>query len=207
MLKMEKGCTWGSQGIWETSVPFAQNRCEPKNPAKRNKVYYYYFNELCFYLLCMYLQGFFCLRWRRQWHPTPVLLPGKSHGGRSLVGCSPWSPWVGHDWATSLSLFHFHALEKEMATHSSVLAWRFPGTGEPGRLTSMGSHRVGHDWSDLVAAAVLPQKSRIVLGGWCHLVGNMGNCLKEDYRIPCKKCNGTPLQYSCLENPMDRGAW
>ena len=41
--------------------------------------------------------------------------------------------------------FHFHALEKEMATHSSVLAWRIPGTGEPGRLLSMGSHRVEHD--------------------------------------------------------------
>ena len=41
--------------------------------------------------------------------------------------------------------FHFHALEKEMATHSSVLAWRIPGTGEPGGLLSMGSNRVGHD--------------------------------------------------------------
>ena len=41
--------------------------------------------------------------------------------------------------------FHFHAMEKEMATHSSVLAWRIPGTGEPGGLPSMGSHRVGHD--------------------------------------------------------------
>ena len=41
--------------------------------------------------------------------------------------------------------FHFHALEKEMATHSSVLAWRILGTGEPGGLPSMGSHRVGHD--------------------------------------------------------------
>ena len=49
--------------------------------------------------------------------------------------------------------FHFHALEKEMATHSSVLAWRIPGTGEPGWLPSMGSHRVRHDWSDLAAAA------------------------------------------------------
>ena len=49
--------------------------------------------------------------------------------------------------------FHFHALEKEMATHSSVLAWRIPGTGEPGGLPSMGSHRVEHDWSDLAAAA------------------------------------------------------
>ena len=49
--------------------------------------------------------------------------------------------------------FHFHALEMEMATHSSVLAWRIPGTAEPGGLPSMGSHRVGHDWSDLAAAA------------------------------------------------------
>ena len=49
--------------------------------------------------------------------------------------------------------FHFHALEKEMATHASVLAWRIPGTGEPGGLLSMGLHRVGHDWRDLAAAA------------------------------------------------------
>ena len=49
--------------------------------------------------------------------------------------------------------FHFYALEKEMATHSSVLAWRIPGTGESGGLPSMGLHRVGHDWSDLAAAA------------------------------------------------------
>ena len=48
--------------------------------------------------------------------------------------------------------FHFPALEKAMATHSSVLAWRVPGTGQPGGLLSMGSHRVRHDWSDLAAA-------------------------------------------------------
>ena len=61
--------------------------------------------------------------------------------------------------------FHFHALEKEMATRSSVLAWRIPGTGEPGGLLSMGSHRVGHDWSDLAAAAAKgwwPWEARIV---------------------------------------------
>ena len=76
------------------------------------------------------------LPWRRQWHPTPVLLPGKSHGRRSLVA-------VVHGVAKSQTrlsdfpfTFRFHALEKEMATHSSVLAWRIP---------SMGSHRVGHD--------------------------------------------------------------
>jgi len=54
--------------------------------------------------------------------------------------------------------FHFHALEKEMATHSSVLAWRIPGTGEPGGLASMGSHRVGHDSSNLAAAVASPLK-------------------------------------------------
>ena len=52
-----------------------------------------------------------------------------------------------------LFTFHFHALEKEMATHSSVLAWRIPETGEPGGLPSLGSHRVGHNWSSLAAAA------------------------------------------------------
>ena len=51
--------------------------------------------------------------------------------------------------------FHFHALEKETATHSSVLAWRIPGTAESGGLPSVGSHRVGHDWSDLAAAAAV----------------------------------------------------
>ena len=54
--------------------------------------------------------------------------------------------------------FHFHALEKDMATHSSVLAWRIPGMGEPGGLLAMGSHRVGHDWSDLAAVAAQSQK-------------------------------------------------
>ena len=56
--------------------------------------------------------------------------------------------------------FHFHALEKEMATHPSVLAWRIPGMGEPGGLPSMGSHRVGHDWSDLEAAAAVSNALR-----------------------------------------------
>ena len=68
--------------------------------------------------------------------------------------------------------FHFHALEKEMATHSSVLARRIPGTGEPGGLPSMGSHRVGHDWIDLAAASArMSQKGTVLLqlltSGWC----------------------------------------
>ena len=81
---------------------------------------------------------------RRQWHPTPVLLPGKSRGRGSLAGCHLW----GHTESDMTERLHFHfslTLEKEMATHSSVLAWRIPGTGEPGGLPSMGSRRVGHD--------------------------------------------------------------
>ena len=57
---------------------------------------------------------------------------------------------VGHNWS---DLACVHALEKEMATHSSILAWRIPGTEEPGGLLSMGLHRVGYDWSNLEAVA------------------------------------------------------
>ena len=73
------------------------------------------------------------LAWKIPWAEEP--------GRLQSVG----SLRVGHDCATSLSLCTFHALEKEMATHSSVLAWRIPGMGEPGVLPSVGSHRVGHD--------------------------------------------------------------
>ena len=83
--------------------------------------------------------------WRRQWHPTPALLPGKSHGWRSLVGCNHGVRKSRTQLSDFTFTFHFHALEKAMATHSSVLAWRIPGTGEPGGLLSMGSHRVGHN--------------------------------------------------------------
>ena len=61
------------------------------------------------------------------------------------VGCSPWGREKS-DMTERLHFhFHFPALEKEMANHSSVLAWRISGTGKPGGLPSMGSHRVGHD--------------------------------------------------------------
>ena len=75
----------------------------------------------------------------RQWHPTPVLCPENPMDGGAW-----WAAVHGVTKSqTRLSdftfTFHFHALEKEMATHSSVLAWRIPGTGEPGGLPSMGS--------------------------------------------------------------------
>ena len=62
--------------------------------------------------------------------------------------------------------FHFHALEKEMATHSSVLAWRIPGTGEHRGLPSMGLHKVGYDWSDLAAAALWFALPTISISYW-----------------------------------------
>ena len=84
--------------------------------------------------------------WRRQRQPTPVLEPGKSQG------------WRLSDFTFT---FPFHGLEKEMAAHSSVLAWRIPGTGEPGGLPYMGSHRVGHDWSDLAVTDTVREVTRV----------------------------------------------
>ena len=87
--------------------------------------------------------------WRRKWHPTPVFplqysfLENSMHGGA-------WQATV-HGVASQTGLsdftfpFYFQALEKEMATYSSVPAWRIPGTGEPGGLPTMGSHTVRHD--------------------------------------------------------------
>ena len=60
-----------------------------------------------------------------KWQPTPVFLPGESHRLRSLIGCSPW----GHEESDMSERLHFHVLEKAMATHFSVLAWRIPGMG------------------------------------------------------------------------------
>ena len=105
---------------------------------------------------------------RRRWHPLQCsCLENPMDGGAwwaAVHGVAKSRTWLSDFTFT----FHFHALEKEMATHSSVLAWRIPGTGEPGGLPSMGSHRVCHDWSDLAAAvAYKEQKSRAhSSGGW-----------------------------------------
>ena len=80
-----------------------------------------------------------------QWQPIPILWPVKSHGWRSLVGCRHGVAKSQIRLSDFTFNFHFHALEKEMATHSRVLAWRIPWMEKPGRLQSMGSHRVGHD--------------------------------------------------------------
>ena len=102
-----------------------------------------------FYILAIYLS----LLLRRQWHPTLVLLPGKSHGQRSLEGCSPWSHWR----SDTTERLHFHFLLSCIGEGNGnplqFLAWRISGTGEPGGLPSLGLHRVEHDWSDLAAIA------------------------------------------------------
>ena len=94
----------------------------------------------CIYTIYVYLYITIQICRRRRWHPTPVLLPGKSHGRKNLVGCRPGGRKESDTTERLPFTSHFHALEKEMATHSSVLAWRIPGTGEPGGLPSVGSH-------------------------------------------------------------------
>ena len=113
---------------------------------------------------------------------------------------------VGHNWATSLSLFsffptftfHFHALEKEMATHSCALAWRIPGTEEPGGLPSMGSHRVGHNWRDLAAAAAAANP-------WNYYSDLMFIIFMHIFIIPLYMWNEVKVAQSCLTvcDPMD----
>ena len=119
---------------------------------------------------------------RRQWHPTPVLLPGKSHGRRNLLA-AVHEVTKSQTWLSDFTFtFHFHALEKEMATHSSVLARRIPGTGAPGGLPSMGSHRVGHDWSDLAAVAAVYMLPRYSLHS-SHLLLAELSLLKKNILI------------------------
>ena len=94
---------------------------------------------------------------------------------------------VGHDWATSLSLFTFMHWRRKWQPTPVFLPGESQGQ-EPGRLPSMGSHRVGHDWSDLAAAAI--QDTWVQSLGW---------------KDPLKKGIGYSLLYSCLDNSMNRG--
>ena len=91
--------------------------------------------------------------WRRQWHPTPILLPGKSHGRRGLVGCSPWGRWE----SDTIERLHFHlslsCIGEGNGNPLQCSCLENPRDGEPGGLPSVGSHGVGHNWCDSAAAA------------------------------------------------------
>ena len=93
-----------------------------------------------------------CVFWRRKWQPTPVLLAGKSHEQRSLVGYSPW----GHEESDTTEQLHFHfslsCIGEGNGNPLQCSCLENPRDGEPGGLLSMGSYRVRHDWSDLTAA-------------------------------------------------------
>ena len=102
----------------------------------------------CFQILFIPSQIYCLLQsfvWRRQWHPTPVLLPGKSHEQRSLVGCSPWGRQESD--TTERLPFHFSlsCIGEGNGNPLQCSCLENPRDGEPGGLPSMGSHRIGHD--------------------------------------------------------------
>ena len=165
--------------------------------------------------------------WRRKWQPTPVFLawkipwmekPGRLQSmGSKKLEITEWLHILFRWYLTSLvaqrlkhlppmretwvwSLGQEDPLEKEMATHSSILAWRIPWTEEPGGLQSTGSQRVGHDWVTLLTYFVVR-----------NLPINAGDVRDTDSipgsgRSPGGGHGNIP-PYSCLENPMDREAW
>ena len=108
------------------------------------------FRFLLFSQDCFVFSESFVELYRRQWHPTPVFLPGESHGRRSLEGCSPWDR-CGLDTTEQLThtCLEYVSLDsisqKAMAPHSSILAWRIPWTEEPSGPQSMGLQRARHD--------------------------------------------------------------
>ena len=151
---------------------------------------------------------------RRQWHPTPVLLPRKSHGRRSLVGCSPWGLW-GSDTTERL---HFHF----------SLSCIGEGNGNPLQCSCLENPRDGGAWWAAIYGVTksrtrLKQLSSsssrcwnpgqsllLVIWYWdtCSNFLNFSlNIFKSMLMAPIGDRNGNPLQYSCLENPMDRGIW
>ena len=123
-------------------------------------------------------QGRICMGTRKVLSLQPRLMKETWQMTLSQKVSSP-SHWVsGHldalhknGWYCIYPTLHFW-MEQEMATHSSVLAWRIPGTGEPGGLPSLGSHRVGHDWRDLAAAAIFGygKETWLATFDWTHLI-------------------------------------
>ena len=147
--------------------------------------------------------------WRRQWHPTPVLLPGKSHGRRNLVGCSPWDRW---EWDTTGRL-HFHF----------SLSCIGGGNGNPLQCSCLENPRDGGAWWAAVYG-VAQRRTRLKQLSSSSSISNYpgfpgGSVVKNlpanegdvgsipgSERSPGEG-NGNPLQDSCLRNPINRGAW
>ena len=158
---------------------------------------------------------------RRRWHPTPVLLPGKSHGWRSLVGCSPWGCWE----SDTTERLHFH-----------FSLWCIgEGNGNPPQCSCLENPRDGGAWWAAVYGVAqsqtwlkwLSSSSSSRTCQCCNLSGiellSIGASLVSQIKesafnawhptsIPglgtsLEEWNSNPLQSSCLENPMDKGAW
>ena len=170
--------------------------------------------------------------WKRQWQPTPVLLPGKSQGWRSLVGYSPWGRWVGHNWATSLSLFTLMHWRRKWKPTPVFLPGESQGRGAfwaavygvaqsrtwLKRLSSSSSTFCPvasfHWWSwtffffNLILFS--PVCIYVFLGGSVvkNLPANAGHValIPGLGRSPGGE-NSYLLQYSCLRNIMGRGTW
>ena len=146
---------------------------------------------VCFVLFSDFLV---LLSQRRQWHPTPVLLPGKSHGQRTLVAYSPW----GHDWVTNT--FTFTQLLKLLISLLKILHIRGYGF-------RVWQKTWVNIWKSVLEKCEVSHQSYIHhMNIWVY------ECIElYIYNIHTHtyigEGNGTPLQYFCLENPMDGGVW
>ena len=137
------------------------------------------------------------LAWKIPWTEEP--------GGLVVHGVARSRTWLSDFTFT----FQFHALEKEMATHSSILAWRTPGMGEPSGLSSLGLHRVGHDWSDLAAAALLSILYIEVWFFWqtCHILQKSLNKLNPMKQSLWSQQGDISLLHSLSSPLLVRNSW
>ena len=137
----------------------------------------------------------------RPYTPTPVLLPGKSHGWRSLVGCSPWGREESD--MTERLPFHFSlsCIGEGIGNPLQCSCLENPRDGEPGGLPSMGSHRVRHDWSDLAAAAAAAEKCSKILT--ICINATMCSALSSENCWICLSMKPTPRNWSskCRKKP------
>ena len=138
--------------LWPHGLQPARLFCPWNFPDKIHMLIFYYFVSQHFKTIFCWISFFLHLN-LRQWHPTPVLLPGTSHGLRSLVGCSPWGREES-DMTEQLD-FHFSlsCIGEGNCNPLQFSCLENPRDGGAWWAAVYGSHRVGHDWSDLAAAA------------------------------------------------------